>query len=77
MDRLVAAKNIKWLATGHYAGIEWTNSVNPRPKLVRAADKNKDQTYYLSGVSEASLRRVRTHPSFCMESNERFIQACG
>ena len=44
---------------GHYAGIDWVNTYNgPRPRLVRAIDQTKDQTYYLSGVRESSLRKV-------------------
>lgn len=64
MDRLVSTKNAQWMATGHYAGINWHRSVDgrttSRPKLVRAMDRRKDQTYYLSGVTEPSLRKVRT-----------------
>jgi len=49
----------RWLATGHYGGIEWdTNNAIPRSKLVRADDRTKDQTYYLSGVRESGLRKT-------------------
>lgn len=44
---------------GHYAQVSWTTGLNPRPRLVRSADMNKDQTYYLSSVPETKLRRVR------------------
>lgn len=52
------------LATvGHYGGVEWdTTQPLPRPKLVRADDRSKDQTYYLSGVRESSLRKVWRSP---------------
>lgn len=45
-----------WLATGHYAHIVW--SENGRPKLFRARDRKKDQTYFLSCVNENALARV-------------------
>ncbi|SNX81600.1 related to trna methyltransferase [Melanopsichium pennsylvanicum] len=44
----------KWLATGHYANISYTKDQG-RPKLMRAKDPSKDQTYYLSSVPERSL----------------------
>ncbi|KZT23973.1 5-methylaminomethyl-2-thiouridylate-methyltransferase [Neolentinus lepideus HHB14362 ss-1] len=69
LDRL--APQTQWLATGHYARKEWTQSLTPassdspelysmrvRPQLLRAADRHKDQTYYLSSIKEASLRRA-------------------
>ncbi len=44
---------------GHYAATSWTHSGSiPRPKLVRPIDRKKDQTYFLSAVSEAGLRRA-------------------
>ncbi len=42
-----------WLATGHYARVGW--SAEGRPKLLRAKDRTKDQTYYLSSVAETRL----------------------
>ena len=57
LDRLVppspgaeAAKT--WLATGHYAQVDWST---PRPRLLRARDRSKDQTYYLSSLRESRL----------------------
>ena len=62
-------------SSGHYAGVEWIRGAPPfatksgderdikhelRPRLVRSSDKTKDQTYYLSGVGEAALRKVRS-----------------
>ncbi|KAG8708257.1 hypothetical protein FRC11_006616, partial [Ceratobasidium sp. 423] len=44
-----------WLATGHYARITYHYG---RPRLMRAKDGNKDQTYYLSSVGESRLRRT-------------------
>lgn len=37
-----------FIATGHYARVE-------RPFLLRAVDENKDQTYFLYGISEEAL----------------------
>ncbi|KAF8904638.1 5-methylaminomethyl-2-thiouridylate-methyltransferase [Mucidula mucida] len=47
-----------WFATGHYARKAWSSSTPPRPLLLRAADPIKDQTYYLSSISEAGLARA-------------------
>ncbi|KAI5449349.1 hypothetical protein NCC49_004754 [Naganishia albida] len=46
----------KFLATGHYARVDWTEG--GRTKLMRSADGTKDQTYYLSSVPEAQLSRA-------------------
>lgn len=43
-----------WVATGHYARLDRTNGV----RLMRAADLNKDQTYFLAGLSARQLERV-------------------
>jgi tRNA U34 2-thiouridine synthase MnmA/TrmU len=44
--------------TGHYAQVGWSDDNPPRPKLLRAKDRTKDQTYYLSNVSEGALQKV-------------------
>ncbi len=44
-----------WVATGHYARIEHRSD---GPALLRAADDNKDQTYFLAGVARAHFERV-------------------
>ena len=41
---------------GHYALKGWSSDC--RPKLLRPADRIKDQTYFLSAISEAALRRT-------------------
>lgn len=41
---------------GHYASKAWSN--DSRPKLVRPTDHRKDQTYFLSAITEAGLRRA-------------------
>ncbi|KAG0368500.1 hypothetical protein BGZ54_001814 [Gamsiella multidivaricata] len=46
-----------YLATGHYARVE-RDSLTGQAKLLRALDSNKDQTYYLSTLSEEVLRHV-------------------
>lgn len=44
---------------GHYARKSWSAANgHPRPKLMRPADRNKDQTYYLSSIPESSLARA-------------------
>ncbi|KAK7693900.1 hypothetical protein QCA50_003473 [Cerrena zonata] len=54
-----------WLATGHYARKSWSGPPpseagpsNPRPKLLRPSDLHKDQTYYLSSISESALAKA-------------------
>ena len=42
------------LATGHYARLDKTNGT----RLLRARDANKDQTYFLAGLSEKQLERA-------------------
>ncbi|KAF7374698.1 tRNA-specific 2-thiouridylase MnmA [Mycena sanguinolenta] len=44
-----------WLATGHYARKDWSSS---RPRLLRAADTAKDQSYYLSSIPQEGLSRA-------------------
>ena len=44
------------LATGHYAGV---GERGGRPVLLRARDRRKDQSYFLSGVDPEALGRVR------------------
>ncbi|KAJ7126813.1 5-methylaminomethyl-2-thiouridylate-methyltransferase [Mycena epipterygia] len=44
-----------WLATGHYARKDWSLS---RPRLLRAVDRVKDQSYYLSSITEMGLARA-------------------
>ena len=43
------------IATGHYARVE---DAPDGPRLLRAADANKDQTYFLATVERATLERV-------------------
>ncbi|KAF8651508.1 hypothetical protein AX16_004720 [Volvariella volvacea WC 439] len=50
-----------WFATGHYARKGWHSlspDEPPRPQLLRAVDPIKDQSYYLSSISEPGLRRA-------------------
>ena len=45
------------LATGHYAGI--ASEPGGAPRLVRGADRRKDQSYFLFAVARAALPLVR------------------
>ncbi|KAF9519791.1 hypothetical protein BS47DRAFT_1370574 [Hydnum rufescens UP504] len=57
MDRVISSPSQEWLATGHYARIFWDETFPvSRPRLMRARDKAKDQSYYLSSVTESRLR---------------------
>lgn len=42
------------IATGHYAKLDKSDGI----KLMRAADANKDQTYFLAGLSASQLENV-------------------
>lgn len=44
-----------YIAMGHYAQIDHSENV---PKLLRAVDKNKDQTYFLSQLRTEQLEKV-------------------
>ncbi|KAH7929648.1 5-methylaminomethyl-2-thiouridylate-methyltransferase [Leucogyrophana mollusca] len=61
LTRDSALSNTPWLATGHYARKDWISadsSQPPRPRLLRPHDLAKDQTYYLSSISESGLARA-------------------
>jgi len=45
------------LATGHYAGI--ASEPGGPPRLVRGADRRKDQSYFLFAIAREALSRVR------------------
>ncbi|EKM82332.1 hypothetical protein AGABI1DRAFT_67935 [Agaricus bisporus var. burnettii JB137-S8] len=48
-----------WFATGHYARKLWViGNGLPRPQLLRGRDPTKDQSYYLSSISESGLRQA-------------------
>jgi tRNA-uridine 2-sulfurtransferase len=44
-----------WIATGHYARIGGTEA---QPRLLKAADASKDQSYFLHGVPAAALAKT-------------------
>lgn len=44
-----------YIATGHYAGID---ASGPSARLMRAADRNKDQSYFLAAVPASALDRT-------------------
>jgi tRNA-uridine 2-sulfurtransferase len=56
---LVTARQIgaERLATGHYARIRH-NEVTGRYELLRAADRSKDQTYFLWGLTQEQMSRT-------------------
>ncbi len=44
-----------YLATGHYARVQKNGGT---ARLLRAADQNKDQTYFLAGLSQSQISRA-------------------
>ncbi|KAK0211261.1 tRNA methyl transferase-domain-containing protein [Desarmillaria ectypa] len=58
LERLPMEDEKAWFATGHYARKTWSNHPQPRPQLRCAKDPIKDQSYYLSSISEQSLART-------------------
>ncbi|KAJ3566818.1 hypothetical protein NP233_g6765 [Leucocoprinus birnbaumii] len=61
LNRLpIASSGETLLATGHYARNVWTTTPEglSRPQLHCASYSPKDQSYYLSSISESSLRRT-------------------
>lgn len=44
-----------YIATGHYAGIDNAGSL---PRLLRAADRSKDQSYFLAAVPASALQHT-------------------
>ncbi|ETW86243.1 hypothetical protein HETIRDRAFT_311357 [Heterobasidion irregulare TC 32-1] len=55
LDRLT--EGTQFIATGHYAR-KGHHPVSQRPQLLRPVDRHKDQTYYLSSITEASLSKT-------------------
>lgn len=61
LRHLVQDSQALWMATGHYARKDWqehNDTLLHRPRLLRARDLSKDQTYYLSSMPESSLTRA-------------------
>ncbi|KAK7051278.1 hypothetical protein VNI00_004778 [Paramarasmius palmivorus] len=56
LDRLSLDERT-WLATGHYARKAWSDDENPRPQLLSATDRVKNQAFYLASISESGLSR--------------------
>ena len=54
-DRL-SGLGVQALATGHYAGLSGT--APDRRQLVRPRDRHKDQTYFLSRLTQSNLGRI-------------------
>ena len=53
-DFVESSLGVSWLATGHYAQVVGSRE----PRLARAADKGRDQSYFLYGVPRHRLGRL-------------------
>ncbi|KAJ9476879.1 Mitochondrial tRNA-specific 2-thiouridylase 1 [Pseudozyma hubeiensis] len=78
MDRLIpTAGQVEggrksWLATGHYAHVAWHEQPDrARPMLMRAKDRTKDQTYYLSSIAEEKLAHAHFPLAHLLKSEVR------
>ena len=60
----------EWLATGHYAR---TAFVDGEPVLLKAADRNKDQSYFLHAVGAGALRETVFPLAEMMKADVRSI----
>jgi len=47
----------QWIATGHYAQVEW-DEPSQLAHLLKAVDPQKDQTYFLFGLTQTALKRT-------------------
>lgn len=54
LQEFAANLGAEYIATGHYARIEYADG---KPVLKRGLDSNKDQTYFLAGLTGEQLRR--------------------
>jgi tRNA-uridine 2-sulfurtransferase len=60
LDRARQLYDCEAVATGHYARREVVETeAGPRARLLRAADENKDQTYFLYGLRQGQLWHSR------------------
>lgn len=48
----------EWIATGHYARLQPSESLSGPPALRRGLDESKDQSYVLFGIDRETLPRV-------------------
>ena len=69
---LALGMEAEYLATGHYADLDRSAG---RVRLMRAADKGKDQTYFLAGLNESQLERVLFPVGGLQKSEVREIAA--
>src|SRR5947199_5979688 len=56
LDRMAMSLDCEKVATGHYARVEY-NETADRYRLLRGADRNKDQSYFLWELTQEQLSR--------------------
>ena len=58
LHRFADTLNLDYVATGHYASTQWTETPHGyRPSLKQSAERRYDQSYFLSRIDREALRR--------------------
>ncbi|KAJ3211145.1 hypothetical protein HDU67_004758 [Dinochytrium kinnereticum] len=73
LGKVTGGEGMEWIATGHYARVEYDGQGGAT--LLKAADPNKDQTYYLSQVSSESLSKAIFPVGGMMKSEVKALAA--
>ncbi len=68
LERIANSLSIEYIATGHYFNVAY---VEGHHFVERGKDPNKDQSYYLWGLSEQTLRRALTPMGSIFKSDIR------
>ncbi|MCX7115658.1 MAG: tRNA 2-thiouridine(34) synthase MnmA [Gammaproteobacteria bacterium] len=55
LDYAITELGADWIATGHYARVQYDDIQSP---LIKAKDRDKDQTYFLHAISRDALKKT-------------------
>lgn len=78
LDHCCHELRVDAVATGHYAGTSyghfWQHYCPEKPvRLLRPRDKVKDQTLFISQISQKSLRKVMFPLEHCLKSEVKLM----